>query len=91
MTRFWDGRTDGQTDGVIRLLDLLSPLATQVIKHLNRLSHVIVIKVFRFRLKAALLFYCFSPYYDSFFSYQLSLANFSKNGSNNSNELFIKI
>ena len=30
MTRFWDGRTDGQTDGVTRLLDLLSPLATQV-------------------------------------------------------------
>ena len=26
MTRFWDGRTDGET----RLLDLLSPLATQV-------------------------------------------------------------
>ena len=36
MTRFWDGRmdrqTDGQTDGVIALLDLLSPLATQVKK-----------------------------------------------------------
>ena len=30
MTRFWDRRTDGQTDGVTRLLDLLSPLATQV-------------------------------------------------------------
>ena len=30
MTRFYDGRTDGQTDGVTRLLDLLSPLATQV-------------------------------------------------------------
>ena len=34
MTRFWDGRmdrrTDGQTDGVTWLLDLLSPLATQV-------------------------------------------------------------
>ena len=34
MTRFWDGRTDGQTDGqtdgVTALLDLLSPLATQV-------------------------------------------------------------
>ena len=26
MTRFWDG----QTDGVTQLLDLLSPLATQV-------------------------------------------------------------
>ena len=30
MTRFWDGRTDGQTDGVTALLDLLSPSATQV-------------------------------------------------------------
>ena len=38
MTRFWDGQTDGQTDrrmdrrtdGVTALLDLLSPLATQV-------------------------------------------------------------
>ena len=34
MTRFWDGRTDRQTDeqtdGVTALLDLLSPLATQV-------------------------------------------------------------
>ena len=30
MTRFWDGMTDGQTDGVTALLDLLSPLATQV-------------------------------------------------------------
>ena len=34
MTRFWDGRTDrwtdGQTDGVTALLDLLSPLAMQV-------------------------------------------------------------
>ena len=27
MTRFWDGRTDGQTDGVTALLDLLSPSA----------------------------------------------------------------
>ena len=40
MTRFWDGRTDGrtdrQTDGVTALLDLLSPLATQVkIVHLS--------------------------------------------------------
>ena len=31
MTRFWDGRTDGQTDGVTRLLNQISPLATQVI------------------------------------------------------------
>ena len=30
MTRFWDGRTDRQTDGVTALLDLLSPSATQV-------------------------------------------------------------
>ena len=30
MTRFWDGWTDGQTDGVGALLDLLSPSATQV-------------------------------------------------------------
>ena len=32
MTRFWDGQkeTDGQTDGVTALLDLLSPSATQV-------------------------------------------------------------
>ena len=30
MTRFWDGRTDGQTDRVTALLDLLSPSATQV-------------------------------------------------------------
>ena len=34
MTRFWDGRTDrqtdGQTNGVTALLDLLSPSATQV-------------------------------------------------------------
>ena len=30
MTIFWDGRKDGQTDGVTALLDLLSPLATQV-------------------------------------------------------------
>ena len=30
MTRFWDGRTDEQTDGVTALLDLLSPSATQV-------------------------------------------------------------
>ena len=30
MTRFWDERTDGQTDGVTALLDLLSPSATQV-------------------------------------------------------------
>ena len=30
MTRFWDRRTDGQADGVTRLLDLISPLATQV-------------------------------------------------------------
>ena len=30
MTRFWDGRTGGQTDVLISLLDLLSPLATQV-------------------------------------------------------------
>ena len=29
MTRFWDGWTDRQTDGVTALLDLLSPLATQ--------------------------------------------------------------
>ena len=29
MTRFWDGRTDGVT----ALLDLLSPLATQVMIH----------------------------------------------------------
>ena len=43
MTRFWDERTDGRTDGVTALLDLLSPLATQVkirtciieIKHLS--------------------------------------------------------
>ena len=38
MTRFWDGQTDGQMDGqtdrVTALLDLLSPLATQVITHL---------------------------------------------------------
>ena len=33
MTRFWDGRTDRQTDGVTALLDLLSPSATQVIIH----------------------------------------------------------
>ena len=32
MTRFWDGQTDGRTDGVTALLDLLSPSATQVIK-----------------------------------------------------------
>ena len=30
MTRFLDRRTDRQTDGVTALLDLLSPLATQV-------------------------------------------------------------
>ena len=30
MIRFWDRQTDGQTDGVTALLDLLSPLATQV-------------------------------------------------------------
>ena len=30
MTRFWDGQTDGRTDRVTALLDLLSPLATQV-------------------------------------------------------------
>ena len=30
MTRFWDGQTDGRTDGVTALLDLLSPSATQV-------------------------------------------------------------
>ena len=38
MTRFWDGWTDRQTDGVTRLLDLLSPLATQVKKELSHLS-----------------------------------------------------
>ena len=32
MARFWDGRTDRRTDGVTALLDLLSPLATQVKK-----------------------------------------------------------
>ena len=30
MDGWTDGRTDGQTDGVTALLDLLSPLATQV-------------------------------------------------------------
>ena len=30
MTRFLDGRTDGQTDGVTALLDLLLPSATQI-------------------------------------------------------------
>ena len=30
MTRFWDGQTDEQTDGVTALLDLLLPSATQV-------------------------------------------------------------
>ena len=30
MTRFWDGRTEEQTDGLTRLLDLLSPLGMQV-------------------------------------------------------------
>ena len=40
ITRFWDGRTDRQTDGVTALLDLLSPTATQV-KHMRmiRLDH----------------------------------------------------
>ena len=36
MTRFFgrtDGQTDGQTDGMTALLDLLSPLATQVINN----------------------------------------------------------
>ena len=36
MTRFWDGRTDGWTDRVTQLLDLLSPLARQVITTLIR-------------------------------------------------------
>ena len=36
MTRFWDGRTDGQTDGVTALIDLLSPSATQVKKYFWR-------------------------------------------------------
>ena len=41
MTRFWDGRKDGRRDGVTRLLDLLSPLATQVKNNttLNNLSN----------------------------------------------------
>ena len=30
MTRFWDGQTDGRTDGVTALLDLLPPSSTQV-------------------------------------------------------------
>ena len=30
ISRFWDGRMDGQTDGVTELLYLLSPLARQV-------------------------------------------------------------
>ena len=38
MTRFWDGRTDGQTDGVTALLDLLSPSATQVKKLISKLK-----------------------------------------------------
>ena len=40
MTRFWDGRTDGQTDGVTALLDLLSPSATQV-KNVRRFFKLI--------------------------------------------------
>ena len=38
MTRFWDGRTDGQTDGVTALLDLISPSATQVKTSLNNIN-----------------------------------------------------
>ena len=33
MTRFWDGQTDGRTDGVTAHLDLLSPSAMQVINY----------------------------------------------------------
>ena len=41
MTRFWDRQTDGQTDGVTALLDLLSPSATQVkINHGLRLLNI---------------------------------------------------
>ena len=40
MTRFWDGRRDRQTDGVTALLDLLSPLATQVKIKTKQISHL---------------------------------------------------
>ena len=46
MTRFWDGRTDvrtdRQTDGVTALLDLLSPLATQVKNVSNMIDRYLV-------------------------------------------------
>ena len=45
MTRLWDGRmdrrTDGQTDGVTALLDLLSPSAMQV-----KIAKMIIIQIY---------------------------------------------
>ena len=45
MTRFWDGRTDRRTDGVTALLDLLSPLATQV-KSCNTIDQIVKLETF---------------------------------------------
>ena len=42
MTRFWDGRTDGQMNGVTALLDLLSPSATQVKKIYTHTAKIVV-------------------------------------------------
>ena len=57
MTRFWEG----QTDGVTALLDLLSPLATQVKKLSQIISKIVKKSIYRRCMSLYKYFYTGDP------------------------------